>query len=317
MRKTLIPLMLSACLLPLGSAGTLAAPQCAVQSEQPFGSGVDVRLARASGLPQSANFGLFKAAMAVNTDGAPTSYHPDDFLGQTRAINRVDNGIAIRRAGQGPKLTVAQKIQIFNQWRTHDWIVPGGYQVSWQNVIAANENGKPCIFSDGPNKGYFGSLTALKNGLPANQRGECLVNDQLDQRSIPAIVLRGNSNPLKGFGASTGDLVLAVNPENGVVVPAVIGDTGDGNRIGEGSVALNMKLLQRTDQPKTYTQAEGLDTGTKKMLVAVFPGSRTFQPQRPFTAENISDRLTALAAQRQYGSVDNLVEAIRACADGL
>jgi hypothetical protein len=318
MRKTLVPIILSTCLLPFGYAISLAAPQCTIQAEKPFGADVKVRLARATGLPQSANFGLFNASMAVNTDGAPTSYHPDDFVGQTRAINRIDNGIAIRRVGHlKEKLPVPEQIQVFDQWRAHNWTVPSGYKIFWQNVIAPSASGLPCIFSDGPNKGYFGSLTALKNDLPINQWGECQVKNQLDQRFIPAIVLRGDSNPLKEYGARKGDLVVAINPQNGVVVPAVIGDTGDGNRIGEGSVALNMKLLQRTDQPKNYPEAKTLDTGSHKMLVAVFPGSRTFNPKKPFTADNISERVKLWAMQRQYGELDKLVEATKACAGGL
>jgi hypothetical protein len=123
---------------------------------------------------------------------------------------------------------------------------------------------------------------------------------------------------LKTFGARKGDLVLAINPAaGGAVVPVIIGDAGDGNRIGEGSVALNMKLLGETDQPKTYKEALKLDTGTAHMIVAVLPGSTAFKLQRPYTVENIASRVEEWAKDRGYSSTDGLAKAVAACAAGL
>ena len=79
-------------------------------------------------------------------------------------------------------------------------------------MIAATERESrqvPCVFSSGDHQGYFGSLTSLKNDLPAGRRGECEVDNQLDQRVIPALVMPGGSNPVSAFGAKVGDLVLA------------------------------------------------------------------------------------------------------------
>jgi hypothetical protein len=208
---------------------------------------------------------------------------------------------------------------VFNQWRSSgSWRVPPGYSIDWTNVIAANAGGKPCIFQTGEYKGYFGSLTALKNGIKPAEAGECKFKDQLDQRFIPAIVLRGKNNPLKTYGGRKGDLVLAVNPKTGVVVAAIIGDTGDGKRIGEGSVALNMKLLGVKNQPKTYpTVVKQLDTGKAEMIVAVLPGTATYRLKRPYTAENIRDRVEAWAKDRGYESAQGLSGAMKACAKGL
>lgn len=209
------------------------AQQCRVARNATFpGDGETVRLARSAGLGPAANIGIFKAPLAVNTDGAPTSYHPHDFLGQSKAINRIDNGIAIRKLS-GARASVPEKIEAFSKWiASPDWANPPGYRITWQNVIAANARQKPCVFQ-GDNAGYFGSLTALKNGLPRGQRGECEATDQLDLRYIPAIVLRGPGNPLTSYGAALGDLVLAINPASGVAVSAIIGDAGNGDRIGK------------------------------------------------------------------------------------
>jgi hypothetical protein len=231
-------------------------------------------------------------------------------------LNHIDNGIAIKSA-IGTPLTLARRMQVFDQWRhSGNWQVPAGYRVTWQNVIAA-DNGKPCVFKSGDYAGYFGSMTALKNGLSAQDAGECAVNDQLDQRVVPALVLRGSANPLRTWGAAVGDLALVINPATGVSVPAIIGDSGDDHRIGEGSVALNRALLTGADMPKTYRQALSLDTGTKAMVVAVLPQSRQFQRARPYTRENIAERVQAWAQAQGYGSTAGLASSALGCSSGL
>lgn len=314
MRMMVFGLLFSAVTLAPASAQTAS---CTVDRQGTFpGDREVVRLSRKSGLPSSGNFAVYRAALAVNTDGAPTSYHPEDPLGTSKAINRYDNGVAVRRS-DGRPTTHDERLETFQKWRDANWTVPNGYRISWKNVIAATPANKPCVFSRGEAKGYFGSLTALRNGLSGANAGECMVNDQLDQRSIPAIVLRGPGNPLTTFGAKTGDLVVAINPANQAIVPAVIGDTGNGNRIGEGSVALNMALLKKVEQPKTYEDAKRLDTGNKDMTIAVLPRSITFQLERPYTSANIESRVRAWAAEKGYGSLDNLASVILDCASGL
>ena len=65
------------------------------------------------------------------------------------------------------------------------------------------------VFSNqGAFKGYFGSLTALKNGLTGD-KGECEINDQVNPIRVPALVLVGGENIVKNFGAKVGDLLVA------------------------------------------------------------------------------------------------------------
>src|ERR1043165_1346794 len=40
---------------------------------------------------------LFQTNLRVNTDGSPLSYHPQDPRGQTKALNNICNGIAVRK----------------------------------------------------------------------------------------------------------------------------------------------------------------------------------------------------------------------------
>ena len=294
----------------------LAPPKtaCNIDKTDQF-AGEKLLLARREGLPKAARLGLFRAPLAVNTDGAPTSYHPDDYAGDRLALNHLDNAIVIQ-ADNGAKLTLAQRIAVFDHWyRSGNWQVPKGYKIRWQNVIAADA-GQPCIFKQ-EHAGYFGSLTALRNGLGGAAAGECGVHDQLDQRFVPSLVLRGSANPLRGWGAAVGDLVLVTNPATGVNVAAVIGDSGDGKRIGEGSVALNRALLTSAPMPANYRQARALDTGTQDMVVAVLPGSRQFERNRPYTQTNLDQRVQAWAVARGYGSVQALAETALQCSAGL
>ena len=141
--------------LPLPLPLATGAASCRFDKTASF-AGETLRLARSTNLPATANIGLFKAPLAVNTDGAPTSYHPDDYKGERLAINHIDNGIAIR-ATDGSKLTLAQRMQVFDRWRqSGNWQVPAGFSITWKNVIAAAD-GKPCVFQQG---GSCGPSTA-------------------------------------------------------------------------------------------------------------------------------------------------------------
>ena len=251
-------------------------------------------------LGANTNVVFFRTGLRVNTDGARNSYHPMDPTGTTKAINNIANGIAISKGGQG--LKYSETIRIFELWRDNSYRYPDGYKIAWRNVIGARQDGSdtnvPCTFSQGPFAGYFVSLTTLKNRLPADKAGECDANNQLDERIIPAVVLAGGSSPMRSWGVGVGDLVVVRNPETDTSVAAVIGDTGPPNNLGEGSVALNMKLLDRIEQPKTYAEAKGLDTGNKAVDVAIFPRTANYRWVSPVSAENLRERLDALLQER-------------------
>jgi hypothetical protein len=313
---------LAACLIVCFPVAADAQPSCQGLQARIFApQQISVVLAKRIGGGDDSKFIVFRSRLRVNTDGAPNSYHPRDPRGESLAINNVVNGVGLRRSA-GRALTFGEKIALFERWRDAGWRVPVGFRITWENVIAARtvtEGGQqrsiPCVFGEGPHAGYLGSLTTLKNGLTGPAAGECGVNDQLDQRVVPALVMAGGNNPLRAFGARIGDLVLAANPNNGRVQAAVIGDAGPPDNLGEGSVALNMALLGRTDQPKNYRpEALSLDTGSQKILVAIVPQSRDFQLDRPYGADNIKRRVEAWASEKGYGSIDGLLAAVRSCA---
>jgi hypothetical protein len=179
---------------------------------------------------------LFQTNLRVNTDGSPLSYHPQDPRGKTKALNNICNGIAVRRVGSDGNLcftAFGDAIRVFEKFRDSNFqTVPPGFRITWKSVLATvKENGKdvPCVFKSGEFKGYFGSLTALKNDLTTN-RGECDVNDQVNPMTVPALVLAGGQNPVKAFGAQVGDLLIAFNPRTQLFTAAIIGDTGPHHR---------------------------------------------------------------------------------------
>ena len=248
---------------------------------------------------------LFKTPLAVNTDGSPTSYNPQDPKGETKAINTVCNAIAVYKTSEvnGKSLCsgrYSEAIGVFEKWRDSGYLkVPEGYRISWENDLAKttdnNGNKVPCIFKSEEYKdyrGFFGSLTARKNDLPLNERGECEAKNQLDALHLPHLVLAGGANPVRAFGAIVGDLVVAFNPKNNQMSFAIIGDTGPANNLGEGSVFMNMTLLGKTTPPKTKKEIyRDYTIGGKGILIAIIPASANYKIQKPFTAENIADRI--------------------------
>jgi hypothetical protein len=266
------------------------------------------------------DFILFRSRLKVNTDGAPTSYHSVDLEGRTLAINNIANAISITESKGKRHVSYSKTVELFRRFRDANWVQPESYVVHWQSVLASRRDDAraiPCVFKSGPYAGYFGSLTALKNGLTGDATGECEGANQLDERKIPALVIAGSDNPLKSFGAKVGDLVFAVNPANHIGVAAVIGDVGPPDNLGEGSVGLNMALLLVSKQPENYKEAKNLDTGRQEILIAIMPGTALYKRVRPYSAVNISSRVNLWLAENGYTSAGEFSALMATCADEL
>jgi hypothetical protein len=265
---------------------------------------------------------LFKTNLQVNTDGIPTSYHPLDLRGNTLALNTILNGAAIYRLKDNIRISNPKKPNSFSdedkkQMRSEAYSVfekfrdskyekiPDGYKINWQNVLIA-ENNKPCVFKTGKYKGYFASATALKNGLTAD-KGECECKNQVDPFEVPTLVLAGGNNVVRQFGATVGDLVVAYNTTNKNIVYGVIGDTGPEENLGEGSVILNMKLIGTDKYPKTRKDTYSLST-KNDILICIVPQSKTFNPGKPFTQQNIEQRILKWFSEQGYDSDQKIKE---------
>jgi hypothetical protein len=302
----------------LWSFAATASGQCNVSEQGTFAQHQWVKLVSRPGAPTHKVI-FFSTSLRVNTDGAPNSYHPQDLSGSVKAINNICNAVTVKRNGQKLKKCSTEKIPVITQFVANNFREPAGTKITWQNVIAATKDATgrkiPCVFKSGEFAGYFGSLTSLKNGLTGQAAGECEHLNQLDQRIIPAFVLPGGDNIVTSLGAGVGDLLVAFNPANNVVSVAVVGDIGPEETLGEGSVGLNMILLGKTEQPTTYQLAKKLDTGDKAMLIAIIPKSRTFNPQKPFTKENLTDRVDQWLAQAGFSNRQNFVDFLKTCSN--
>ncbi len=254
---------------------------------------------------------FFKTNLAVNTDGIPISYHPYDLRGDSIALNSILNAVSVYRLRDGVNLSVprpkgryskaerskmaTEAYSAIEAWRESGYqpLSIKGYRIVWKNVLVPVDN-KPCVFAEGKYKGYFASTTALTNGL-TQDKGECNCNNQVDPFEIPALVLAANGisakNPVRTFGATVGDLLLAYNPSNKALVYAIIGDTGPADNLGEGSVILNMKLNAINKFPSKKRDTYDLATGNN-IMICIIPGSNAFELVRPYTQANIQSRIT-------------------------
>jgi len=262
---------------------------------------------------------LFQTTLRVNTDGSPLSYHPQDPRGNAKALNNICNAIVVRRVNSDKNLcftSFGEAIGVFEQFRDSNFqTVPQGFRITWENVLpTVIENGKkvPCVFKTGEHKGYFGSLTALKNGLTGN-KGECEINDQVNPLTVPALVLVGGNNVVKEFGAKVGDLLVAYNPKTQFVSAAIIGDTGPKDNLGEGSVLLNMKLQGSTTPPTNKAETFKLSITDAQVLVAIIPASRLFEVtgNKPYTAENINQRVRDWQAAAGFTTPEKFLDLIK------
>ena len=179
-------------------------------------------------------------------------------------------------------------------------------------LASVKDQGKdlPCVFTSGPFQGYFGSLTALRNGLTAG-KGECDLNDQVNPMTVPALLLVGGMNAVKDFGAGVGDLLVAFNPKTDRMTSAIVGDTGPEDNLGEGSVLLNMLLLGTTVPPTNRTETFRLSVEDTQVLIAIIPASRTFRVVRPFTKENIDARVRDWQRDAGFATAERFLEVMR------
>jgi hypothetical protein len=265
---------------------------------------------------------LFKTNLQVNTDGVPTSYHPFDLRGNTIALNTILNGAAIYRLKDNIRISNPKKpnkfsdedkkemrseaYSVFEKFRDSKFEkIPDGYKINWQNVLIA-ENNKPCVFKTGKYKGYFASATALKNDINTD-KGECECKNQVDPFEVPTLVLAGGNNIVRQFGATVGDLVVAYNLTNKNIVYGVIGDTGPEENLGEGSVILNMKLIGTDKYPKTRKDTYALSTNND-ILICIVPQSKAFNPEKPFTQQNLEQRILKWFSEQGYDNNQKIKE---------
>lgn len=184
---------------------------------------------------------FFKSGMAIDADGAPNAYNPED------------TGL--------------------------DYLEHAGYEGNWWGIVTDNgkPDGEPVIQGDDdPYPGYYISQTALED----ETKDEKDPRRYVDSTKIPYIVLPENEKEkfLKKANVKLGDFAAVYSQENDKFAFAIFADTGleyaDGGeewRFGEGSIAL-AELLDIDSSPKDGGTDEGV-------LFVVFPGSGNGKPR--------------------------------------
>jgi hypothetical protein len=191
---------------------------------------------------------------AIDADGAPTAYHPDD----------VGDPCGASGAGLDCPANAG--------YPTKTW---------WPSVLAkdpANPT-KAFVQPSGPGKGFFVSKTALFDSGNANERDP---NRYVDASTISYVVFPGPFFELSGTGLK-GDLGVAYHLVTKRMTAFVVGDIGPAEPLGESSIALFRALGGSNPNPRT-----GAGVASGKMLYIVFPRSVNDRPRAwPMTQAEI------------------------------
>ena len=174
--------------------------------------GFSYRGAQIRKLPDGRAYFYAITRMAIDADGAPNAYHPQD-----KGID------ALANAG-----------------------FPGG---NWKAILVADpaKPNEPFVQPQGEFAGFFVSQTTLQHrSLPATD-----IRRYVDSRQVPYIVFPGGFFALQGTGGF-GDFGVAMNTDNGKESPFVVADAGPRDApLGEVSIRLAENLGGRNVNPRT------------------------------------------------------------------
>ncbi|WP_027993824.1 glycoside hydrolase family 75 protein [Sinorhizobium meliloti] len=191
---------------------------------------------------------------AIDADGAPKAYHPDDV------------GKPCGATGAGL-----------------DCPSNAGYpNKSWWPTVLASDPTNPSkafVQPSGPAKGFFVSKTALQDSANGNERDTARY---VDASTIPYLVFPRPFFQLVGTG-KPGDLGMAFHLETQKQTAFIVADIGPDEPLGESSIALFKALGGNNPNPRN-----GSGVASGKVLYLVFPRSVDQRPRKwPMTQEGI------------------------------
>ena len=247
---------------------------------------------------------FFIESLNVNTDGTRRSYSVEDFWGEQRALNNLCNAMSDGCAGLSKDALKTRRI-VTQQAHADGWPAAQLRQTKISPAIIPFKDDKPCPLVDG----FLVSATALHKPRITDV---CDISNYVDALTTPALVIPKSPSEF-AKRAKVGDLVVTMVPGAHQPVFAVVGDAGPARELGEGSIALNGKLLGRTSLPTNYREVRGKGEfkgrgwTVPRAIVLIFPGTRDVG--NPFmTPERIDE-----AAKRRFDTWGG-VERLEACA---
>ena len=207
----------------------------------------------------------YEAGLAVDADGAPNAYHPEN----KNALDDLKSA-ARRDKDRNPLMDPKD---------------PSKYLLN-PDIVAFNPvTGKPHIQGkDDPCPGYYVSMTSCQNkDFPKTDPRR-----YLDATQIPYVVI----NPaLKNLGVEVGDLAMLSRGDRRVFV--VVGDVGPKDKLGEGSI----KAVDRLGGNPNAIRG-GIPSGVRQDF---FKGRKVSAPAgTPLTANHIAIEGSKLASQLGY-----------------
>lgn len=215
---------------------------------------------------------MFVEKINVNTDGTRRSYNVADFWGETVALNNLCNAMSDACSNLDSE-GMRQRRILTQRAKAQGWPADLFQATRISPDIIPLKNGKPCPEVDG----FLVSATALHK-KPIQDA--CDITNYVDALVTPAIVIPKGSNGFSQRNVRVGDLVVTLRPGKTSPVFAVVGDTGPVNSLGEGSIALNGRLLDKAAPPVNYTEVRGRKEFVGKgwsvpeTIVLIFPGTR-------------------------------------------
>ena len=224
---------------PALAAALLALASSAQAATCPIGSAFDY-LGKSVLQSDAGQPWLFVTAdKLVDADGAPNAYSPEDLsMGCPHTGVGLD---CLESAG----------------YPDNDW---------WPNVLVRDPDDpeKPYVQEDGPFRGYFVSMTSLRN---PDYAGRLSPASYVDAARIPYLVLPAPLHASEGMGR-TGDLGYALDLASGLSTPFVIADEGPVEPLGEASVAFWRALSAVAPNAR-----DGSGLTPDPVAIVVFPGS--------------------------------------------
>lgn len=225
----------------LVTLSVLISPVAFAESTCRFNSWISYQGTKLLAHPTGSAYLFASTHMAVDADGAPNAYHPDDM------------GLHCIR-GEG--------------FKGLDCPGNAGYPTTswWPSVLVPDPANPSRAYTQpsGEFAGYFVSKTSL------HDESKLTIDPKryVDARNIPYLVFPGSFYRMKGTGL-LGDLGYAVNLATGEQTPFVVTDIGPAHaKLGEVSIALAAGLGGKNPNPRT---GEGTPKGT--ILYIVFPYS--------------------------------------------